>query len=273
MHTHVWLSGVRSNRRLRPFPATRFVLQTVPLPANLHRCQAPPRYVSLFPVNYRFALLALMICFVPARASQAVTVGQIDDFQDGTLENWANGGQGAPPLMNIPTGGPGGAGDRYLQITSVGGGGPGNRLTAFNRDQWLGDYITAGVNGIDMDLLNTGDVTLSIRIAFKQDTSGSAPGYLSQAFLLPPDSAWHHTLFSITPGTMIPIGSPEPFNTFFTNPAELRIINEVGATDLNGDPIAAQLGTDNIRAVPEPATWILLSLVIPIALILRKRQA
>ena len=213
-----------------------------------------------------------MICFALIHVSQAVIVGQTDDFQDGTLANWANGGQGAPPLMNIPTGGPGGAGDRYLQITSVGGGGPGSRLTAFNRDQWLGDYIAAGVNGIDMDLLNTGTATLSIRIAFKQDTSGSAPGYLSAAFLLAPDSAWHHTLFSITPGTMIPIGSPEPFNTFFTNPAELRIINEVGTTDLNGDPIAAQLGTDNIRAVPEPATWILLSLAIPIALILRKRQ-
>ena len=229
--------------------------------------------LAFSPVNYRLAFLAIMTCFSLARASQAVTVGQIDNFQDGTLANWANGGGGAPPLMNIPTGGPGGAGDRYLQITSIGGGGPGSRLTAFNRDQWLGNYITAGVNGIDMDLLNTGTVTLSIRIAFKQDTSFGAPGYLSQAFLLPPDSVWHDALFSITPGSMIPIGSPEPFNTFFTHPAELRIINEVGATNLNGDPIAAQLGVDNIRAVPEPATWILLSVAIPIALILRKRQA
>ena len=240
---------------------------------NLHRCQAPPRYVSLFRVNYRLAFLALMICFALTRASQAVTVGQIDDFQDGTLANWANGGGKAPPLMNIANGGPGGAGDRFLQITSIGGGGPGSRLTAFNRDQWLGDYIAAGINGIDMDLLNTGTVALSIRIAFKQDTSFGGPGYLSQAFLLPPDSAWHHALFSITPGSMIPIGSAEPFSTFFTHPAELRIINEVGATNLNGDPIVAQLGVDNIRPVPEPATWILLSVAIPIALILRKRHA
>ncbi|PYL17079.1 MAG: hypothetical protein DMF46_01255, partial [Verrucomicrobia bacterium] len=113
----------------------------------------------------------------------------------------------------------------------------------------------------------------SIRIAFKQDTSFGAPGYLSAAFLLAPDSAWHHALFSITAGSMIPIGSPEPFNTFFTHPAELRIINEVGATNLTGDAIAAQLGVDNIRAIPEPATWILLSLAISIAFILRKRQA
>jgi len=240
---------------------------------NIRRSQAQRLYVSLGHVNYRFAFLALMICFASARAAHAVTIGQIDDFQDGTLENWANGGQGAPPLMNIPTGGPGGAGDHFLQITSVGGGGPGSHLTAFNRDQWLGNYISAGVNGIDMDLRNPGTVMLSIRIAFKQDTSFGAPGYLSQAFILPPDSAWHHALFSITPGSMIPVGSPEPFNTFFTHPAELRIIHEVGTSDLNGDPIAAQLGVDNIRAVPEPGTLSLLALAIPVALILRRRRA
>src|SRR5438445_6886402 len=222
-------------------------------------------------MNYRLALLACMTCFAWARASQAVIIGQIDDFQDGTLANWANGG-GGPPLMNIANGGPGGAGDHFLQITSIGGGGPGSRLTAFNRDQWLGDYITAGVNWIDMDLLNTGTVTLSIRIAFKQDTSFGGPGYLSQAFLLPPDSAWHHALFSITPGSMIPIGGPEPFNTFFTHPAELRIINEMGATNLVGDPVIAQLGIDNIRAVPEPGTWALLAVGASVSLMLRRRR-
>ena len=174
--------------------------------------------------------------------------------------------------MNIPTGGPGGAGDRFLQVTSIGGGGPGSRLTAFNRDQWLGNYITAGVNGIDMDLLNTGTVTLSIRIAFKQDTSFGAPGYLSAAFLLPPDSAWHHALFSISPGSMIAVGSPEPFNTFFTHPAELRLINEVGADNLNGDPIAAQLGVDNIQAEPEPGAAILTSVGLLLGAACRRKN-
>jgi len=238
----------------------------------VRRCQAKGICVSLERMRYSFALVAFMICFALARASHAVVVGQTDDFQDGTLENWANGGVGAPPLMNIPNGGPGGDGDHYLQITSVGGGGPGSRLTAFNRDQWLGNYITAGVNGIEMDLRNPTTFTLSIRIAFKQDTSFGAPGYLSQAFILPPDSAWHHSFYSITPGSMIPINSPEPFNTFFTHPAELRIIHEVGATDLNGDPIAAQLGVDNIHAVPEPGMWGLLAVGVSVPLISRRRR-
>jgi hypothetical protein len=223
-------------------------------------------------MNHRFALVVFMICFALGRAALAVTIGQTDDFQDGTLQNWANGPEGPPPLMNIPNGGPGGAGDHYLQITSLGGGGPGSRLTAFNRDQWLGDYISAGVNGIDMDLLNTSAVTLSIRIAFKQDISFGAPGYLSQAFILPPDSAWHHALFSITPGAMIAVGGPEPFNTFFTHPGELRIINEAGTSNLNGDPVVAQLGVDNIHAVPEPGMWGLLAVGVSVPLVLRRRR-
>ncbi|PYK85455.1 MAG: hypothetical protein DMF47_10210 [Verrucomicrobia bacterium] len=77
----------------------------------------------------------------------------------------------------------------------------------------------------------------------------------------------------ISIGAGFGLASCAVFHYALTNPAELRIINEVGATNLNGDPIAAQLGVDNIRAVPEPATWNLLGLAIPIALILRTRQA
>ena len=54
---------------------------------------------------------------------------------------------------------------------------------------------------------------------------------------------------------MIPIGGPAPYNTFFsTGIGDTRIINEVGATNLNGDFVVGQLGIDNIHAVPEPAS-------------------
>ena len=32
--------------------------------------------------------------------------------------------------------------------------GPGGRLVAFNRTQWLGNYNAAGVNAIEMDVIN-----------------------------------------------------------------------------------------------------------------------
>ena len=90
-----------------------------------------------------FGLVVLAWVLVVCSAS-AVVVGQIDDFQDGTTANWSNGEIiGTVPVTNVPTGGPAGAGDHYIQLTSDGSG-SGGKLTAFNRDQWLGDYLAAG---------------------------------------------------------------------------------------------------------------------------------
>ncbi len=222
-------------------------------------------------MNFRLALFTVLICLASARFSHAVVVGQVDDFQDGTLSNWANNSDTA---AIIPDGGPGGIGDQFLQVTANGIPGPGSRLTVFNENQWLGDYIAAGVTSIEIDLRNTSAVQLSIRLAFKLDGTFGAPGYLTAAFILPADAAWYHAVFLINPGSMIAVGGPSDFNTFFANPGEMRIINEVGTGDLNGDVIEGQVGIDNIRAVPEPASWILLGLgAIPVALLRRRRGA
>jgi hypothetical protein len=220
----------------------------------------------------RVAIFVLVLLFAnaPLRDLFAVSVGQIDNFQDGTTDNWTNGQPttGTPPI-NVGTGGPAGAGDRFLEITADGSGADG-KLTTFNRTQWLGDYITAGVNEIDMDLENLSSVTLSIRLAFRESTTIGAPGYLSTIpVTLAPNSGWVHASFAITPTSLTPIGGPTGFSTFFSSPAELRIINEAGTTNLDGDVVTGQLGIDNIAAVPEPS--ISATLVVGLALFCQRR--
>jgi len=209
-------------------------------------------------------------------SANAIALGQVDDFQDGTTQFWSNGGAGAPPVINVPTGGPGGVNDAFMQITSTGDGGAGRFLVAFNQTQWIGDYIATGVNSIEVDLMNQGSVNLSIRLAFKEFGSFGSPGYLSSTpALLAPGSGWQHFVFSITPGTMTPVGGPPDFNTFFSGGnGEMRIINEVGTTNLNGDVVVAQLGVDNIHAVPEPTTALLgaSGLLVLAAAFRRKRK-
>jgi len=202
---------------------------------------------SIAVIIIAFALL------LSAASAQAFAIGQVDDFQDGTLQFWNNGGAGAPPLLNIDTGGPAGAGDRFLQLTADGSG-AGNRLTVFNRDQWLGDYIAAGLTAIELDLRNQGSGTLHIRLAFKQTASFNAPGYLTAgAFTLAPGSGWQHVVFLINLGSMLARGGPGAFNVFFAGGfEEFRIINENGTNNLNGDVVIGQLGVDNIHAIPEP---------------------
>jgi hypothetical protein len=198
---------------------------------------------------------AVLFCFAGLRNLAAITVGQADTFQDGTTANWMNGGTMQP--QNISTGGPAGNGDRFMELTSDGSGTNG-RLTVFNRTQWLGNYLSTGVNEIDLELNNFSNVTLSIRLAFKSGTFGGAPGYVTtSAFTLAPNSGWQHVVFSITAGAMTAVGNPSAFATFFTAPAEFRIINASTTLDLNGDAVVGQLGIDNIIAVPEPDVLVL----------------
>ena len=212
-------------------------------------------------MNIRVALLSLFLAVVIAATSaSAISLGQLDDFEDATLKNWSNGGvAGVPAPTNVNSGGPGGAGDNYLQIASAGGGGAGSRLTIFNHAQWLGNYIAAGVTAIEVDLRNSGPTQLSIRLAFKSSLSMGGPAYLTQAAILPSGSGWQHFTFSLAPASLIPVAGPPAYNTLFSGGiAEVRFINEIGANNSNGDIITAQLGIDNIRAVPEPATFYLL---------------
>ena len=108
-----------------------------------------------------------------------------------------------------------------------------------------------------MDLKNFGNTNLFMRIGFKQEIGPGAPGYVSPAFFLPAGSGWQHVVLTINMATMIPINSPLDFNTFFSgNFQEVRILNAINP-DLNGEPIVAQIGIDNIHAVPEPSVFAL----------------
>ena len=112
------------------------------------------------------ALTAALIFAVPV---SALSVGQIDTFQDGTTQGWHVGGgpnlpEAFPPV--IPDGGPNGSGDQFLQVESTGGAGPGSRLSVLNTSQWAGNYVAASITAIAMDVRNFGPEDLSLRLLF-----------------------------------------------------------------------------------------------------------
>ncbi|PWB73274.1 MAG: hypothetical protein C3F15_10055, partial [Holophagae bacterium] len=81
-----------------------------------------------------------MATAVPAWAVDPL---QVDDFEDGTTMGWEEGAPSPNPPVNVADGGPGGAGDAYLENTSSGGTGAGSRMVMFNNAQWTGDYVAA----------------------------------------------------------------------------------------------------------------------------------
>src|SRR5688500_15602164 len=87
---------------------------------------------------------------VGSSSAWAVTPGQVDTFEGGSLLGWQNGGVTNPnPATNTSTGGPAGANDNYM-LVRANGGGAGGKLVVFNTDQWAGDYIDADIDAVQM---------------------------------------------------------------------------------------------------------------------------
>src|SRR5688500_14521637 len=82
-----------------------------------------------------FSAAVLIVAFLSAPNAWAVTLGQIDTFEDGTTQGWIGGlgimGNHPTPPANA-LGGLAGPNDNYLRLTSIGGGGPGGRLSVLN---------------------------------------------------------------------------------------------------------------------------------------------
>jgi hypothetical protein len=197
---------------------------------------------------------ALLLSALPALA---VTPGQVQTFDD-AVSGWVIGGGGA--TFDIPieaTGGPAGAGDRYMELVATGGSGPGSRLSAQNFGIWTGDYIAAGVTAIGMAVQNFGPDDLHLRLVFV-DGDAAAPlnvALSTEPVIVPAGSGWRAIQFDVSPGSFTAaLGSVAPA---LESTDELRIFHNPDPFFIPFDnpAVAATLGVDNITAVPEPAGW------------------
>jgi PEP-CTERM motif len=212
----------------------------------------------------RMKLLApLAVIGVLALAPQmagAVVVGQTDTFQDLTTDGWFAGLLGMMPPVPphvVATGGPGGAGDAFLEITGLGGLGAGSKITALNNAQWAGNYLAAGVTGIAMDLKNLGLTELTVRLQL-EDAMGGPPAdeaVTSFGAVLAVGGDWARFVFPISPADLtVVVGDAA---TLLSQVTFLRIIQN----PLPGEsaPVVGVLGVDNISAIPEPSSLALIA--------------
>ncbi len=185
-----------------------------------------------------------------ATPALAVALGQVDTFSGSSADAWTSGANNPSPPYVTTGGGPLGAGDGFLMFSSGGGGGPGSRLVVFNSSQWSGDYLSAGVTAITMDVANFGTTAVSLRLAFFEP---SGPSALSKdAAVVAAGSGWTRVVFPLDAAALA--GSPA---ATLANTSQLRLYHST-APALLGDAIAAQVGIDNVAAVPEPASGALL---------------
>ena len=198
-------------------------------------------------------LIVLAMSLLSARIAIAITKGQLDHFQTGTQQGWNIGilGTGTSDVAAAPPGGFG------LACTSgfVSGGGLPLAPLIINQAQWSGNYIAAGVTGIELDIRSpVANSDRFIRIAIVDSTRNS--GYSSTTgFSVPGGAGWFHAFFSLSATELTAINSPPPLNDLLANVFELRILH-ANSPSLSGDNAGNGVLThfDNIRAVPEPST-------------------
>jgi hypothetical protein len=175
----------------------------------------------------------------------AIVPNQVDNFEDGTTQGWGSGIPNLTPPANITTGGPTGTDDNYLKVTSNGGSGSGSKLVVMNSTQWIGDYITAGVTSVSMNIKNFGETTLNMRIVLE----GPGGNFWSvNPLVVAASSDWQLISFSVqaanlTGGTNV--------NSTLSGVTEVRILHSA-AGGAKGEAVVAQIGLDNITAVSQP---------------------
>ena len=72
-------------------------------------------------------------CALCSFTQAQVTGGQVDDFEDDTVQGWVVGASSSNPPANVVTGGPNGAGDNFLRYTSTGTASADSKMIIYNQ--------------------------------------------------------------------------------------------------------------------------------------------
>jgi hypothetical protein len=175
-----------------------------------------------------------------ASSAEAVRLGHSDDFEDGTTQGWRTGSANPNPPTWSPDAGPAGAGDGFLRVRGNGSDAAGGSLVAFNTAQWSGDYVSARVGELRVDLRNLGAADLTIRLLIE----GPGGGFHSQeAAHLRAGSGWRSVTFpldetSLTGGFDI--------QATLSDVTKIRILH--APTSAGSEVSEGVLGVDNIGA-------------------------
>ena len=193
-------------------------------------------------------LLFLILTLSSVVVFSQVSAGQVDDFEDGTVQNWIIGATGSSSPVNVASGGPDGVDDNFLEYTSTGASSIASRMAIFNaNNQWSGDFISEGIVEIQFDAeVTTND--LHLRLAFQGP--GGTRMISNVPVVVAANSGWNSVSLPLGLSDFTIVQGANTVSEVLSNAFTMRIIS---VTDENidnwrGEVIAATLRVDNITA-------------------------
>lgn len=196
-------------------------------------------------------LLLACLFAIPFWGFSQITLNQKDDFEDFTTANWTKPIGSLLPNQNISTGGPDGENDNFLKVQSNFNGEIQDYfLMTYNNAQWTGSYTNAGVTYISMDVRNSGENVIILRLSFLSNFDNGASYWSSiTPIAVLPGEDWKTIVFPIDENSLVMTDGWDvySYSESFSDIVELRILHN-DAPAWEADIIEATLDIDNIQA-------------------------
>lgn len=186
-----------------------------------------------------FVFSLSIICFSHLVSAQ-VTFGQIDDFNDGTLQNWEQGQAGG--LSNV---------SNSLQVDADGAGALG-KVVFFNETQWQGDYLAQGIKAVKLKVNNiSSSAPIFLRVVMRTNDGAAFPTFFisKDAIEIPSGSGQMEVVLPIEEADFDKSpSSGASYSVAFSNIVQFRIISSQNGGIIQGDDIVATVQFDDIEA-------------------------
>lgn len=196
----------------------------------------------------KIKLLCVSLLFSTMTWAQVVA-NQVDDFEDGTTQNWVIGGAAGPEFqpMNVATDGPDGVDDNYLSYSSLGGGGVASKMIIFNAgptSQWSSNFTAQGIVAIRMNVRVLSN-DLNLRVAFQ----GSGTRICTtNAIPVTAGSGWTEITIPIAASDFTLVSGGSTIETALATVSAMRILSSNAPTWTGADAVVSTLHLDNITA-------------------------
>jgi hypothetical protein len=167
-----------------------------------------------------------------------------DDLQSGASVDWFGG---ASPTY-VAAGGPAGAGDAFMQISTF----PGGNLASYNfAARWTGDYTAIGAATISADLMAPPtSAPLPIRLVVMGPTSKYSRWDSVDFQTVPNDGVWRHYTFSLAESDLVQVenfvGPTATYANLMTGVERVMFRYDPDTPDASGTGVADPGGTLNL---------------------------
>ncbi len=215
----------------------------------------------------RTRLLVLSVSAFVAGPAWAATVGFVDDFSAPGTNGWTSLNSNTNP----ETGGVGGLGDGYLKIAQLSS--PFNFGSHNDEQNYAGDWTAAGITHVSFFLndVNTDEnFSFHFLITGAEGDPGGESSWQYNTGFDPPNGDWQQYVIDLTgDANWTRIRGSASFADVLADVADAHFRHDLPPFIMSPNPIAGDIGIDNITLVPEPGSLTLL-IGVGLVTVLRK---